>query len=208
MDCIKIGKIIGKFIAEKRREMHLTEQELANMLHLSEKTILEWESGQGCLDIFIAFELCNILGITINELLCGKKIESYPLVTHTAENKVDIFYVKQDYTIKKWAAICIIILNIFLLGIATVMIPYINVPIWIKITIVVVTLLLLFISIIPVCALTNSMGRFQCKHCGYKFTPKLAAFICGIHTWKKRYLKCPLCQKKSFCKFESYKKTK
>ena len=75
MDCIKIGKIIGRFIAEKRREMHLTEQELANMLHLSEKTILEWESGHGCLDIFIAFELCNILGITINELLCGKKLK-------------------------------------------------------------------------------------------------------------------------------------
>lgn len=43
-------------------------------------------------------------------------------------------------------------------------------------------------------------GEYECKKCGHKFTPTLSAYIFGAHTLTTRYLKCPHCGEKSFCK--------
>lgn len=202
MDLIKIGK----FIAEKRKAMHLTQQELANMLHLSEKTISKWECGKGFPDVSIVLELCNILGITANELLSGKELERDEVESLTDANIINLLPSRADYNLKKWAVILITVLSIILIMIVAFTIPLMNLPLWIEITILVAAVFLFFVSMIPLCALANSMGTFKCKHCGHRFTPKLTAYIYGVHTWNKRYLKCPFCQKKSFCTFESYKK--
>lgn len=69
MDNVKTGK----FIAECRREMGLTQQQLADMLNLSNKTISKWESGAGSPDISNLAEVAKVLGITVDELLNGER---------------------------------------------------------------------------------------------------------------------------------------
>ncbi|MBQ8187167.1 MAG: helix-turn-helix transcriptional regulator [Clostridia bacterium] len=69
MDNIKTGK----FIAQCRHELGLTQQELADRLNLSNKTISKWESGAGSPDISNLPELANTLGITVDELLNGER---------------------------------------------------------------------------------------------------------------------------------------
>ena len=63
---------IGKLIKKVRKDKGLTQQDLADLLNLSPKTISKWECGKGCPDISIFNELCNILGISVTELLNGE----------------------------------------------------------------------------------------------------------------------------------------
>ena len=69
MDNIKTGKLI----AACRREKGLTQQQLADMLNLSNKTISKWESGSGSPDISNLLELSKVLEITVDELLNGER---------------------------------------------------------------------------------------------------------------------------------------
>ena len=63
----------GKLIAELRKEKGFTQQQLADQLNLSNKTISKWESGAGSPDISILTELADVLEVTADELLRGQR---------------------------------------------------------------------------------------------------------------------------------------
>lgn len=70
---------IGKFISGCRKEKKLTQAELAEKLNITDRAVSKWETGKSMPDSSIMLELCEILGITVNELLSGQKVsvESY-----------------------------------------------------------------------------------------------------------------------------------
>ena len=70
---------IGTFIAKCRKEKKLTQAQLAEKLNITDRAVSKWETGKSMPDASIMLELCEILGITVNELLSGEKIdmESY-----------------------------------------------------------------------------------------------------------------------------------
>ncbi|MBO5888723.1 MAG: helix-turn-helix domain-containing protein, partial [Clostridia bacterium] len=70
MDQIKIGK----FIATCRKNQNLTQMQLAEKLNITDRAISKWETGRALPDSTIMIELCNILKITVNDLLCGEKL--------------------------------------------------------------------------------------------------------------------------------------
>lgn len=64
----------GKFIAEKRKEKGMTQKELAKQLGVGDKAISKWECGRGMPDHSFMVPLCDLLGITVNELLIGETV--------------------------------------------------------------------------------------------------------------------------------------
>lgn len=66
---------IGKFIAQLRKEKKMTQKELANQLHITDKAVSKWERGLSCPDISLLNPIADILGITTSELLNGQKNE-------------------------------------------------------------------------------------------------------------------------------------
>ena len=70
MDQIKIGK----FIAECRKKANLTQMQLAEKLGITDKAISKWERGIAMPDSSIMLELCDILDISVNDLLCGEVV--------------------------------------------------------------------------------------------------------------------------------------
>lgn len=66
---------IGKFIAENRKLKKMTQVELAEKLGVSDRSVSKWENGRCMPDLSLFEQLCNELGITINELLSGEKIK-------------------------------------------------------------------------------------------------------------------------------------
>lgn len=88
MDNIQTGKLIAKL----RKQQGLTQQQLADKLNLSNKTISKWESGTGSPDISNLPILAETLGITVDELLKGELNVSEP------SNNVDAV---SDYTKKR-----------------------------------------------------------------------------------------------------------
>lgn len=66
---------IGKLIAQCRKENKMTQVELADKLGVTDKSVSKWENGKCLPDVSLYKELCNILGITLNELFSGEKIK-------------------------------------------------------------------------------------------------------------------------------------
>ena len=72
MDQIKIGK----FIADCRKKEKLTQAKLAEKLGITDRAISKWETGKAMPDSSIMLELCEILNISVNDLLCGEVVAS------------------------------------------------------------------------------------------------------------------------------------
>ena len=70
MDQVKIGK----FIAERRKSVNLTQMQLAQMLGLTDRAISKWETGKSLPDSSVMLQLCDILRITVNDLLRGEVV--------------------------------------------------------------------------------------------------------------------------------------
>ncbi len=88
---------IGKFISSCRKKQNLTQEQLAEKLGITYKAVSKWETGKGLPDPSIMIGLCNILKITVNELLSGEKIEKEQYQNKFEENIVNTF----DYANKK-----------------------------------------------------------------------------------------------------------
>ena len=63
---------IGSYIAKKRREKNLTQEQLAEKLGVSNKTISKWENGKCMPDYSIIEQLCKELSVTLSELMDGE----------------------------------------------------------------------------------------------------------------------------------------
>lgn len=88
---------IGKFIAECRRKKNMTQQELAEKLGVSDRTIGNWENGRNMPDLSLFKPLCDELNITLNDLLSGEEVKSTEYQEKLEENIINTI----DYSNKK-----------------------------------------------------------------------------------------------------------
>ena len=86
MDLIKIGQ----YIAGKRKDHGLTQRQLAEKLGMSDKSVSKWERGICLPDVSVYSDLCQILGISINEFLAGEDIVHEDLIQKSEENIIGI----------------------------------------------------------------------------------------------------------------------
>lgn len=61
----------GRFIAQRRKEKHMTQKELADRLGITNKAVSKWETGQGMPDIGVLLDLARLLDVSVEELLQG-----------------------------------------------------------------------------------------------------------------------------------------
>lgn len=66
---------IGQFIRSERLRHHLTQRELAEKINVGAGTISKWECGRGLPELVNILPLCEVLEITIEELLSGEARE-------------------------------------------------------------------------------------------------------------------------------------
>ena len=75
---------IGKLILTKRKEKGITQQQLADMLGVTSRTVSKWENGKSMPDVGIIPELCKVLGISISTLFNGEEIEDEQIILRLA----------------------------------------------------------------------------------------------------------------------------
>lgn len=81
MDAIRFGK----FIAELRKENHMTQLQLAEKLHVTDKAVSRWERGHGFPDINTIEPLAEVLGVSILEIMRAEKMELNTVSNEEAE---------------------------------------------------------------------------------------------------------------------------
>lgn len=79
---------IGKFILSCRKEKGLTQVQLAEKLNITDRAVSKWETGKSIPDVSIMPELCEILGITVNELFSGERMNSMEDYKKNAEQNM------------------------------------------------------------------------------------------------------------------------
>ena len=197
MDQVKIGR----FIAERRKQTSLTQMQLAEKLGITEKAITKWERGVAMPDTSIMLELSDILGISVNELLCGEKID---MENNNQKNEQLFLEMAKELEKKNktvWTSMWIImgVSVIGLIGglaVAAFLIPE---GIWQLLTILGICVLFL-IPCFYALKLEVSVGAYKCKNCGHEIVPTYKQALNAMHMGTTRYLKCPECGKRTWCK--------
>lgn len=86
MDLVKIGK----YIAGKRKALGMTQKQLAEKLNMSDKSVSKWERGICLPDVSVYMELCEVLGISINEFLAGEDIDAENVEKKSEDNIIQV----------------------------------------------------------------------------------------------------------------------
>ena len=89
-------QITGKFIAYKRKEKNLTQEQLAEKLGVSNKTVSKWETGKCMPDYAVVKNLCKELEITVAELIDGEAAEEKSVRTYDDEQIVELLKRTQE----------------------------------------------------------------------------------------------------------------
>ncbi len=114
------SKKIGAFISERRKELSLTQLELAKRLNITDRAISKWENGRGMPDISLIKPLCDELQITVNDMLSGEKLQENEIKAKCEENIINTL----DYSKKKQKRFVKIIVSIIILIVLPVIILF------------------------------------------------------------------------------------
>ena len=107
---------IGKFIARCRKEKGLTQTQLAEKLSITDRAVSKWETGRSMPDSSIMLKLCEILGVTVNELLSGEEIDTERYEKRADENLIALKR-KDENNMNRNATISIIFSAMLLIGV-------------------------------------------------------------------------------------------
>ena len=192
---------IGNFIANERKAKKLTQAKLAEKIFVSEKTISKWENGKSLTDTNSLPKLCEILGISLNELLSGEKI----ITDNTSQkNEQLLLNITKELERKNkiiWKSMWVIMLISMIALFSGIFLVAFLIPegIWQLVSI----LSLCIVFLIPcfyALKLEVSVGVYKCKNCGNEIVPTYSQALWSMHKGTTRYLKCPNCKKHCWCK--------
>lgn len=192
---------IGKFIAECRKNKKLTQADLAEKLNITDRAVSKWETGKGMPDSSIMIELCNILGINVNELLSGERIKMEDYEKKVEDNLIELKRREEENNKKLLmlenviAYICIFSFFILLFG----GVYAVNNITW-RIIMICASIIQLFVGISFALKIETEAGYYECNKCHNKYVPKYSSVYFSMHVGRTRYLKCPKCGKRSWNK--------
>lgn len=112
--------LIGKFIAEQRKQKGFTQKELAEKLNVTDKAVSKWETGKGYPDIEILEKLSEIFCVSINDILSGEIVPQENKEKEADKNLVE--EIKNTNKVKKKGKIIALVLSfiIFIVSIFAV----------------------------------------------------------------------------------------
>ena len=197
MDQIKIGR----FIAERRKKASLTQMQLAEKLGITDKAISKWERGVAMPDTSIMLKLCDILGISVNELLSGEKFD---MENNNQKNEQLFLEMAKELEKKNktvWTSMWII-MGVSVIGlIGGLAVAAFLIPEGILQLVTILGICVLFlIPCFYALKLEVSVGAYKCKNCGHEIVPTYKQALNAMHMGTTRYLKCPECGKRTWCK--------
>ena len=192
---------IGKFIASKRKEQSLTQLQLAEKLGITDRAVSKWETGKSLPDASLMPELCKLLKITINDLLCGEvvSVENY---NEKAEKALLEMVKKEEMQNKK----LMMYENVIGFGSTISFLIQVLVAVFFvknttaQIILFVLAFAFLIVGVSFALKIEAETGYYECQKCHNKYVPKYSSVYFAMHLGTTRYMKCPKCGKRSWQK--------
>ncbi len=146
-------------------------------------------------------ELCEILGITVNDLLCGEVVTMKNYNKELENNLLEMM--KQ----KEWADKRLLSVEVFICIIAIVILftlifvaSFVQMEDWLRVTLIALGFILFLAGCFYALRIEQVAGYYECKECGYRYIPTYKAVNLAPHMGRTRYMCCPKCNKKSWQK--------
>ncbi len=197
MDQIKIGK----FIARCRKDKGLTQLQLAEKLGITDRAVSKWENGKGMPDASLMLELCEELQISVNELLCGEVME---IKNYSEKAEQQLLELVREREMKDRQLLHIEVFIGVLVSAVLLACEFVAscVPmdaVW-RVVLITAGFAPFVIGIGYAIRIEQVAGFYACQKCGHKYVPAYAQTLFAMHCGRTRYMKCPKCGKKSWCK--------
>ena len=197
MDQVKIGK----FIADCRKRVNLTQMQLAEKLGITDRAISKWETGKALPDSSIMLELCSILGITVNDLLSGEVVTMDNYNKNLENNLLEMVKQKEEADKKLLALELVIgILSCDVIFVPIIIGALLPMEDWLRIVLVFSGIIPGFIGFSCALRIEQVAGYYECQHCKHRYVPTYKAVNLAMHMGRIRYMRCPECGKKSWQK--------
>ena len=197
MDHIKVGQ----FIAECRKKKDLTQAQLAEKLNITDRAISKWENGKAMPDSALMLDLCDILGINVNELLCGEVSDQEQRNEQLEELIFQMAKNEERYHKRLRHSACVIVATslvalICLISLISLLIPECGFQDFM----IIMSVILFIIPCIIALKFQVETGYYECKNCQNMFVPNYKEIVALMQTPNRRLLKCPECGKWTWCK--------
>ena len=197
MDQVKIGK----FISDSRKKIGLTQMQLAEKLNITDRAISKWENGKSMPDSSIMLELCDVLKISVNDLLNGEIVTMDNYKEKSEQNLLEM--VKQkEHSDRQMLTLEIVIgvLSVILLLSLTFIAAFLEMENWFRITLIVFAFVVSITGLMFALKIEQTAGYYECGKCHHKYVPSFSSVLWAPHINRTRYMKCPECGKKSWQK--------
>lgn len=194
------GKI-GRFIAERRKQVPLTQSQLAEKLGITDRAVSKWETGRAMPDSSIMLELCGLLGITVNDLLSGEVVTMDHYNKELEKNLLEMIRQKElsDRRLLRLEWV-IGILSVVIILTAAVFSAYLPLKDWQRVVVLLSGFLPGFAGMFCALRIEQVAGYYKCAKCGHRYVPSLKAVSFSMHMGRTRYMRCPECNKRSWQK--------
>ncbi len=192
---------IGKFIAECRKNQNLTQSQLAEKLYITDRAVSKWERGISMPDSSIMLDLCNILKISVNDLLSGEVVTMSEYNQKQEQMLLELVKEKQESD-KRLLRIEILIgvITITTLIVLVIIANYVQMENWLQILLIIIGFVPVLIATPVMLKIEQVAGYYECQKCGHKYVPTYKSINLSMHMGRTRYMKCPDCGKRSWNK--------
>ena len=195
MDQVKIGK----FIAERRKKLGLTQAQLAEKLLITDRAVSKWETGRAMPDSAIMLELCNLLEISVTDLLMGEVTTMENRNKELEQELIGMMRQKEEFDKSLLTIECVIgVLSMVILFIPVIIGAYLPMKDWQRILVVFSGFIPAIIGFLFAIKIEQIAGYYECRKCGYRYVPTYKAISLAPHMGRTRHLKCPNCGNRSW----------
>lgn len=197
MDQVKIGK----FIAERRKKVNLTQLQLAEKLSITDRAVSKWETGKAMPDSSIMLDLCHVLQISVNDLLCGEVVTVDHYNKELENNLLELIKQKElaDKRLLGVEVLIGITATVILFALIFVS-AFVQMETWLRVVLMVLGFVLFLAGCFYALRIEQVVGYYVCEACGHRYVPTFKAVTLAQHLGRTRYMKCPKCNKKSWQK--------
>lgn len=192
--------LMGKFIAEKRKALELTQNDLAQKLGVEEKVVMKWEEKNVLPKNELILPLCEVLGVSVNELVAGTSLQENEFKENSENNALKYVKSQNDLKLRRILEL-VVIATTLLSGVAIIFaIGFTKMAVALKVILILIAIIDFVVGIGVVCMLFKGETEYECPNCKTRFQPEIREYMQSKHTATTRQLTCPSCEKTSDCK--------